>query len=201
MPEYYMIKVKLTKSQLLQFHEALQHFQPIIMTFRYSQLDHEGGEAILVTKAQFNGIQKSMMNKKGVRIKFSQKQLQEMHSGMMAGHGILDSIGSFFKNSFNSAKNFVSSKLPKKNSTVTTKPNAPKPVFKDYGQQYDHMPPGYVPPKKTGLDYVAHKIGKFDNMINNTFGYNTTRKPDMTEWKQQKLGYGPNGFMNDDSHF
>lgn len=197
MSDYYMIKVHLTPTQLEDFQEALQHFQPLTVTFKYAQLDDEFGELILVTEAQFKRIMKALELKKGIRLTFSQDQLRQMHSGIMYGHGFLDSIGNFFKNSFNSAKNFVTSKLPKR-GTVTVKPGA-KPAFKDYGPEYDHMPPGYKPPKKTGLDYVAHKIGKFDNMINNTFGYNTTRLPQ--EWKEQKLGYTPGNFRNPDNDF
>ena len=150
MTDYYMIKMHLTPSQLENFQEALQHFQPLTMTFKYAQLDDEFGEMILVTQAQLGRIMKAIDQKKGIRLTFSQDQLRQMHSGIMQGHGFLDSIGNFFKSSFNSAKNFVSSKLPKKNYTVTNKPNAPKPAFKDYGPEYDHMPPGYKPPKKTG---------------------------------------------------
>ena len=117
----------------------------------------------------------------------------EMHQAMMSGSGILDSIGNFFKTSFNNAKNWVTSKLPQ------NKAAAPK-IPKDLGPQYDHLPADYKKPKLTGIDYVANKINKFDNMVNRTFNYMPTGYKflsNVSNWKEQKLQYDHNRYNDD----
>lgn len=69
-------------------------------------------------------------------------------------------------------------------------PNLPK--YKDYGQEYDHMPVGYKPPKpQTTFDKVANKVNQFDKGLNNFFGY--PYRTNVNTWNQQK--YAPNGFL------
>ena len=63
---YYMINVTLNDEQARILTNAFEHFQPTAITFQNRQLDSEDGDAILVTKAQLNRINKAISSGKNI---------------------------------------------------------------------------------------------------------------------------------------
>ena len=130
------------------------------------------------------------------------------------GNGIYSSIGNFFSNKFNAAKNYFTGPKVQNIPMKNMKNNVPKPPV-DYGYKYDNQPPGYVPPPKSTFDRIADKVAGFDKGINNLFDYSSPSggvkkspapvpskvAPGVAAYKQQKLGYGPNGFLQGPEDF
>jgi hypothetical protein len=198
---YYMIRVKLNKTQQHEIVNAMQNGSHVSLTFKPSQLNKDDGDMMLFTKRQIDKIQTALLTKRSVIIVFSKAQVRLMHE--QVGSGILDSIGGFFKNTFNSVKNWVSNKIAptkaptakdryfemkkmeQKNKVPTNKDLAakyenltnkfnynPKPTPRpDYGIQYDDKPRDFKPPQPSTFDKVATKFENFDKMLNNIFSY------------------------------
>src|SRR5690349_12559213 len=107
MSNYYMIHVKLTKKQQNELIHHIASMSPFHLVLNPSQIDIASGEAMLVTKAQLMKLITAKKSRKKTQISYSRTQLKKMYDGMMAGHGILDSIGNFFKGAVNKVGDFV----------------------------------------------------------------------------------------------
>jgi len=228
------ICIKLTEKQKRDIVYAIHNLTGVTLNVDPKQID-VNGDWINVSKSQANHIYKSLTKNKPFNLTFSKAQLQKMRKQI--GEGILDSIGNFFKGGYNSAKNFIAPKqqprqdinkgwtmvdknLGKTNKDLSKRYNAVemknmaniKPKYVDYGPEYDHMPPGYVPPKKTGFDAFAEKVSNFDKGIKNVFGYsngtpnpkpsvgyiqNKPKAPLPNAWKEQALKYNNMGFLKE----
>lgn len=191
---YYHIKISLNDNQMHQIIQAIQNFQRVTITFSSNQIASANGDIIMVTAKQYERLMLAKHAHNSISITFSKKQLHEM-SGQI-GNGILDSIGNFFKSGYSKVKNFITG--PKKPANIEMKnmANINPPKVKDYGQQFDNMQPGYKPPKQSGFDKFANKVGHFDKKLTNIFDYGGPGTAPK-DWKQQKLAYAPNGFFDE----
>lgn len=143
-------------------------------------------------------------------ITFSKSQVKHLHKQI--GHGILDSIGNFFKGAYNtvksgynSAKNYVSNQFSKPQSKSIEMKNfanikQPKPApYIDYGHEHDYKV-NYKPPPKTTLDKMGDWAKNVDLKINKAFNYGYSSQSGVKAYKQQKLGYAPNGFLHSEDN-
>jgi len=199
---YYTLTVNLTNRQKNAFANAIANKKNVKITFRHYQLE-QAGDTILITKSQFDKLNNAKMSNSSVSITFGKKQIQEM--GQQMGNGILDSIGNFFKSGYNSAKNWVSSKVNTKPKPIEMKNMAnlrPKVKNPDYFRGYDNVPLDEPKQKQPStFDRVAQKVNDFDSGVNKFFNPGTPfgiTRSKLNEWKGQKNGYSSNGFYPED---
>lgn len=206
------ICIKLTEKQKRDIVYAIHNLTGVTLNVDPKQID-VNGDWINVSKSQANHIYKSLTKNKPFNLTFSKAQLQKMRKQI--GEGILDSIGNFFKGAYNSAKNFIAPKQQprqdiNKGWTMVDK-NLGK-TNKDLSKRYNavemknmaNIKPnvGYIqPPKQPSLiDRMGNWANNVDKKIDKAFNYgnypgSAQLKPKITpEWKQQKLGFAPNGF-------
>lgn len=187
---YYMVHVALSKAQQKELIQHISSMTPYHVILSPNQIDNARGEAILVTKTQLQKLMTAKHQKKGIKLTLSRNQLKKMYDGMMAGHGILDSIGSFFKSipskassAFNYIKNKASTgNLGRAYRTVKNTINPP-PIMPPDNDTIWHLPEQQPNPVKQQPTKIV-----------------PTQKINFDAWKQQKLRYKPNGFF-DESHF
>lgn len=173
MADYYTIGVILTDQQKQKLYNAVTNQSPISMSFAAKQIDHENRDTILVTKLQLKKLQTAKHN---VTIKFSIRQLEAMHNSMMSGEGIFDSIGNFFKNSYNSAKTWVGNKIN------------PKPVAKTQYQKYTEMKNLETANK---VPTNADLSKKYKNTMKPNYNPKNTYPDYGQEYDNKPVGYKP----------
>jgi hypothetical protein len=161
---YYQIQVKLNKIQIDKLITAIETQEPVVLELKPKQIDDENGEWLLITMRQLNAINKALVEGVPINIKISKAQIKAITSAMQSGDGILDSIGNFFKSASTGIKNTF-------NSVTRRVANKWNGTNSNDGGANDYKPVGYQPPKQSGFDKVANKVGNFDKFIDNIFSY------------------------------
>lgn len=83
------VKVNFSKNQKDKIKSAFKKKVPVSIQFKIDQLSN-GNDDIILTKRQYNKLEKHKKNNKGIRIEFSYNQLKELKNGGKLLKDLLD---------------------------------------------------------------------------------------------------------------
>jgi hypothetical protein len=169
---YYQIKLKLTARQSNLIYQAIQKGISLTLKFTPNQIGDSSGDTVLVSKKQYDKLIIAQLANNPISVNFSKTQLAQMSKQI--GHGILDSIGKFFKSAASSVGRFAGRAYSKIKNEFA--PPAIWPADID----------NYKPPKNSNSVVMKPTAPKYYYTDAGPVEYGGKPKAD---WKQQKLGY------------